>query len=1033
MRNTYSFFILLFSLNTFSQNFTYNVDKITGSYPATDLILDGSTLTPQEAFTIYKERSRLSAGSWDLSKLDPVDTDVWKKDGFETTIPEVREFDKLKHVSSSLSRTDFYRFLTKGSGNKNYQIYISPIAHNLLVTSKLLAKLGYKVPGIKHLKNVIVEFDSNKELESFVSDLEFSIGKDSSRWIIKKEDKLVSLQDVVILEEQNTMLNLSLGVLPEFLLAENKRIFNSLLVAYAFTSLPENLNLMRWEIGEINREKISLYTQFESSFKTGLDDAKWIAEKILNLKERDLEEIADSSSLPAPVRKVLFEKLKSKRNNLALLFDIPAQTYSVEANYTDELGIVDNGNIKREFFQGYGRRLDYPDPESILSFSEMSSFFQSKLINEGVQHLVTAFNNTPFMSGNYKNKVEDIKNAATERLADALENNRPHSTAAENYTFLTPNGGVGISREVIAGNYLGTDNIIQLADSVNVYLGVGLYGGISGVYTKLGKNGITQTGEVVRNLIPVDINASTKVHVSRRYTHIRPILSIKKAMKTPFKNVMGRGQSKLFNLKNKEKLSPEDFTSFLSNLNENLDIGESLIISDSIVVGLNAGIGAKLYNAVKADLSFGSQKYVVSRTHIIRRSEKIFHIYKDLGNINKVRVSLEMNAFIPIFKAQVEGVKGKSKTKFYNIVLSDSDDLKKILAIKDVFARNSLRAMNRIKKPYEIHHKFTSKSSKIGIFVFRYNYLKSKNNISVYSPDKDKVDLFRAYKGKSKGIDYESYATDIINGLTNVILDTGSMSYSLSNRNPGNSFMGRAKNKIAVFESYIENNKVIKPFVRIQRTWNGWKKKQKKVLAEIEKLNKKYQFPFFSKRILAQTEQIFLFDLDFNVFFSKDAINYVLQLEETKIEEIFRRFNNSSTSLTPEDAPKSSELRSFLSDLKKIKKTKMSSDLRKYSDKIIDLFSNADDHLTLAGLSVLVGGKENMFARASLNGFRVGDENGDQELSSNNFGTFGNKSLASPTQEIINIMRQREMDLEGASAPMLRGEFYINWLQDRIL
>ncbi len=1027
------YLLLFISASLFSQNFTYSIDKIIGSYPASDLSLDGKNLTPQEAYQLFKERNDLSNGSWDLSQIDPEDSDVWKKTGFESISPDIREFDKLQYVSSSLSRTDFYRFLTKKNQGKSYQVYISPIAHNLLVARKLLQKIGYKVPGMKHLKNLVVEFKNNEELEAFVSDLEFSIGKDSGRWIIKKEEKLVSLQDVVILEEQNVTLNLALGVLPEFLLSENKRIFNALLVAYAFTSIPENVNLMRWEVGEIIREKIVLFTQFESNFKTGLDDAKWIAQKILDLKERDLEAIADASSLPSPVKKVIFEKLKSKRNNLALLFDIPAETFRVDANYTDELGIVENGNVKREFFEGYGRRLDYPDPDSILSFAEMSAFFQSKLINQGVQYLVSAFNNTPFMSGGYRNKIEEINSKAGERLAEVLQNNQPLKTAVEKYSFITPNGGVGISREVIAGNYLGTDNIIQLADSVSVYLGVGLYGGLSGVYGRIGKNGITQTGEVQRRLLPVDVNASTKVHVSRRYTHVKPILSIKKALKTPFKNIMGRGQSKIFNLKNKENLTQEDFGAFLSNLNENLEIGESLIISDSIVVGLNGGVGAKLYDVLRTDLDLGAQKYVVSRTHIIRRSEKIFHIYKDFGNVSKVKLSLEMNAFVPVLKGIVEGVKGRSKTKFYNVVLKDKDDLKKILAIKDIFSKNSLRAMNKIKKPYEIHHKFTQNTKRIGIFVFRYNYLKSKNKISVYSPNKDRVDLFRAYKGKSEGIDYESYATDIIDGLASSIIQDGRMSYGLTSRNPGNTFMGRAKNKISIFESYVKEDEIEKPFVRIQRTWNGWKRKHKKVKKEIDDLTKKYRYPLFSKRVLAQTKEIFLYDLGFNMFFSSDAINHVLALEEKDIIEIFRRHNSKSETLAAEDAPKTPQLRKFLKSLNKVKKINSSSELNKYSDQLIDLFTKADEFLTLPGISVLVGGKENMYARATLNGFRVGDENGDQKLSSNDFGTFGNETLASPTQQVINIMRQRELELEGTSAPMLRGQFYINWLQDRIL
>ena len=85
------------------------------------------------------------------------------------------------------------------------------------------------------------------------------------------------------------------------------------------------------------------------------------------------------------------------------------------------------------------------------------------------------------------------------------------------------------------------------------------------------------------------------------------------------------------------------------------------------------------------------------------------------------------------------------------------------------------------------------------------------------------------------------------------------------------------------------------------------------------------------------------------------------------------------------------------------------------------MVSLMEKKLTLKGMSKMVGGDSNFYVFSKIDGFRVGDENGDKPYLSDSIGEFGRENMSGP----LSVLRNH--------IGMTEGEFYINWLMGRLL
>src|SRR5690606_13702021 len=93
----------------------------------------------------------------------------------------------------------------------------------------------------------------------------------------------------------------------------------------------------------------------------------------------------------------------------------------------------------------------------------------------------------------------------------------PAEIPVKAWVFPTFRGQMILSRNLITGTYLGTDNLVQLVDTVGVAVSAGAFVGAVG--------------------LPVDAMASGEVSLVRTYAHLRPVTSIQKSLKYSFKNI----------------------------------------------------------------------------------------------------------------------------------------------------------------------------------------------------------------------------------------------------------------------------------------------------------------------------------------------------------------------------------------------------------------------------------------------------------------------------------------------------------------
>jgi hypothetical protein len=1049
MNKFFAFIIVLYSATIFSQSCKIVAGAIPLNYcglPSSDLVYQGNILIPTEAHQLYQKLQKETRNTWTLADLEPQENDLWKNqislplNGDLDQLNIDSKIDNLQFISYAITRSENYGFTVEKEG-KFYQLYLGTKIHNFIVRRNFLRKLGYSVPAIKYIQNTKVTFPTKNERNDFLQDFQTTVGRDISRWITSapEEENYFYAQDLIAMEDQNSIPNLAVGYLSEDTI-DNRRIFQSLIIPFALADIPESINMFSWGHGKIYSNNVLLPYEFAEDFRCNYDDAVWMVKRILSLSEKDWEEIAFSSNLPQPVAMLLYEKLKSRRNYLSILFSIPAKKFPVNDQISDDIGHLLNGSIEEEFFPGYGRRFKIPDPESPLAHSEMMSVLKSRGLSEGLNLLTNTINN--FLTNNITNDINAINSDIANQATELVKQGKNPNTLIKGYHLPMINGGINLSRNIVAGSYLGTNNLIQLVDTIGVSVNVGLYAGLAGVFA--------QTGPYVPSLdgpafMPVGLSAQASLNYNRNYAHVKPITSIKKALKYPFKNVaipllkreiakdikkIGSIDFKKINELPKDEREKE-IQEIYSLLDKNMEIGESLIITDFLGLGVGGDVKASLYNVVDLNLKLNANTMILSRLHILRKSQNIFQIYKDFGNNNSYEVALGISKFVPIAKIRFKQSKGIAETKFYSIKFDTRAEKFKesILGLSQVIKSGSLEKLNLIQKPFQIKHKFVETNPQVGLIFYTWNKLNSHDHIKVKSPRGDSKQFYRRYKGTTSGLDFESYLQDLLGLFYGKIIKSNTSSLNFSSNSIGYTFLGKAVNNVQIFEAEVaEDGTLIRPSIKLSRIWNGWQighKKAKKILNHIKN---RYNFNFVSEHVLAQTKKIFLYNFGVSLYIHSEGIAYFEQLSKEQLTDIFKSHQSRDMTNYPgEDALVRSGHKKLIRYHKKYLEAKKQKKHAKASRYLLNAVKILEKKLTTAGFEKALGSKNNFLLLSSLEGFRVGDERGDEPLVTNTLGSVGNSNLQSATSDIFNFMKQETGDT------ITEGEFFINWILGRVL
>ncbi|HXH75918.1 MAG TPA: hypothetical protein VNJ08_13185 [Bacteriovoracaceae bacterium] len=987
---------LLISLLLFTLSGAYAQDTIPGLIPrfysieaATDL-----SLSPEIAH-------EQALKGLDLSLLEPgTDTNIWRPD--RNTIPDhslVKPDEVLKFVKELPSRSGQIRFTVLTADNRELIVILSKKVHTLLLRKNILAKLGYSTQPMTWVPRAKLEFKDTIDRDLLKEEMKDKLLAGTERWITSEENLSITLQDVLVLTSDSDIYNLATGImLPE--VHQGRRLLRAPYVPMAMVDATESINLMPWQAGRLvlNHLKFNHTQDLSTTFGTSWEDARWIGRKLAKLTRADFEEIVIKASFPEAVEKLLIEKIIARRNDLIELLQLGAETQKID--FDPEISFGDgllNGEIVQEFFDGYAGRFSYGDPESPFSASELGSFALSRLQSQVLSTALEKFNK---MLG-----TKDNENYIAQ-IGEIVKKEGPFfSTQA--VAIPTFHGALIVSRDIVTGSYLGTNNKVQLVDNLGFALDAGVFGGIEGLP------------------FPAGIKAGAGVSFARVYSHVKPVQSLKKSMKEPYKNMLvplllNKLGHKIDKLKTAQGEEGEALMQEVaSDLKNTLAVGESFIITDSLMPRLfgEAEVSITQYFFLDKRLLqvYGrvqAERMMLSRFHLHRATENLIHVYQDYGKNLKLMLTVKLKSYVPLLAVSGRWNKASAETHFYPVSLHPRDvSVGTLKALRQSIFSLNHSALREVVTPHKVEHVISGRANTLQFMVFKRNRLGSDQGMRLtHAKGGKQKEIHRRYDATTTGTDFEGYAIEAVNSLISGLLKTDLALSQVQTINPGFTLGGKAKNKI--FTSELEEGRLTTSF---QRIFNGWRVRPKKLSSIIATLNKEAGTEVFDYLSVINTDSILLYQISFLYTMTQEGTDQLLNVSWERLWDIMSRHsvgditNYTINHRTNRHFNRLYTLRSMLN-----------SDPEEALKFYHSVLREIQEDITVVGLEELVG-KDNLAYQGRIEGFRQGDENGDTPIFSHVYGELPLPLHVSPTQKVMQ------------NWGILEGELMANWLMERAL
>jgi hypothetical protein len=1038
------YIILSFAL-VFSVQLMAEVVSIPMNYtgnPAKDLVnAQGASLSTLKAKLLWAKKE-------DLSELSPSENDIWRNvDLVKSPIKLSKNLDNLgvsdelayNYVDKVISVIGSFRFIVRENGengkNRNFNIWMSKDSRSILLRKNLLRKLGYIIPKIQHQQKLKVKFKGLASLNAFIAELELGTFADSKRWIVEKnEDSYVLvLQDVLILESNNKIYNLGMGEINQDTV-KHRRVINSLAIPFAMVDIRESVDGLSWNLGTIANKVMILDVISGEYFTTTYNDAKWIIKRMSRLKREDFEEVVKFSYFPDSVSKLMSEKLISRFNSIKSTFFPESEIIKINPEVSDNNGELKDGRLTQDNWKGHASRYSFDDTESPLSKDEMIAYFKSKFYSGVIENLVTYVNDKFLYDTDIqKAAIEKAVDAQRKQILNLFETGEFKRIPYSAWAIPTAKGHIAASRDIVTGSYLGTDNTIQIADSLEFIGEVGAFIGTLG--------------------LPVEaqVFGTAGVRFSRAYTHVKSIKSIKKALKEPYRNIIvPRVRAKkaksiiemIDSLKSEEfgKLEGEERTAevekIFKELNKVLEIGDSLIVSNNLILSgaLIGGYRAPVNGIdLEALIQLNARKVNIWRLHITRTNDKTIQVYKSRANSFGKGFGVRAKLLIPIISINLDSQKGNVETNFHSLSFKNNDEtpvlVRKLTELRQVLVENSTELMTKTQAPFTVKHQFEEDTATANSFSEQKMSVKLTDKLKVIHPEKYETDFYIRSLGKLTGKNYMQVGYDLLNGIIEEALDDDNISLNnTSSGNPGDSFKGQSFSRVTMTEVPFNHESAEIPFedyVEIKSQWKGWSAGRSKLVSIKNIIDKKYGLnekdqKVFSDEMFYDTDEIKLYTVDIVLSIYQYGIDHLINYDQDKFKtlidkELVMPWPNGKSHYIKRAGRKFNKYRRDKSVLlKKVKRAhrELNSEHKtllnpKFKSLNLTLLVNTiEAMLPFDIFEKLIGGDENYYLKGSINGFRVGRENGEEAITSNTIGELGSEhqgGIAATLRQAIKI------------------------------
>jgi hypothetical protein len=975
-----------------------------------DLIYNNTLLSSREAQDLSNFKNI------DLSLLQPSANDIWsplKMRLDDSLAIDLGENETLTFEGSLSSNSGLYRFnAIPENSSRIFTLHLDKTLHTLLLRKNILRLLGYKIPAIKYLKKALIKFDSIEARDQFLKkDIPENTLGASERWAKIKTNLTVEVKDLAVTESsENDFYNVAFGVPTQTI---NSRSLRSLLIPYSLLDLYESVNQYSWVNGKIDNNAIILSHFTGNDFATTLEDAQWMVRRVNLLTREEIKQAVDLAYFPNDVAAVLVEKIVSRRNSLNKLFSEKFKEMSFDKNIN--IGdSVKKGKILKKDYLEFASRFAYDDAQT--PFDQIRYYLYTKLQSKVIDNLISKFNS--YLDG--KNQVKDraryFKGQFEKGLQHFIKTGELTPIGVGVWVSPVYNADLIFSRDIVIGNSLGTDNLVQLADTFGGSVNVGVHVGVEGLGTGLAGS-VRATMSIVRT-----------------FSHIKPVKNLKESLKEPYKNMfvsLLKGSLKeryfaLSELKNSTVSDTEKakkVQTLLKEINMYLDTGESLIVTDRFMPSANVRLGFTS-GMLSAGVGVGGDIVTTKRIHIYKKSANILQIYDDSGFVSDINLSFTVSEYIPILRVSGKFDRGHYEFKSYMVNLSS--DLEEnpnfysnALGVYNVFKNKNFELLKAQAAPVSLDARFKDNTFNFSLLFWKMKSIKGKTYYDLKAKDGINGRYFSLKKDFMNGINIESFAKQVASYFINDLTDGNASLSEAGDSRPGDSFFGRSETQRIRFEAAINTeNKFENKFLTLSDVKQGWAIGPKRLKKMMEKVNEKFETMLFDTTKI-DFEQLKLFKVGYHVNLydrGLERLNNLKSAEIFTIEARYRKEKGCSRNHRDYFSPVCGDLRILRWDILACEKSKTEEEVASCNIELLDdllTFLKFNDFKQLIGL-------DNFYVYGTMDGFRKKSEILNDTIFSNTVGQIGSKYWDGP----LNVVRE----LLGLSD----GEFSGVWLRESL-
>lgn len=842
---------------------------------ADDLVYQGERIDRIEALELKKK-------GFDLSTLNPYESHLWKNESLasqnydETDLPSVE--DELVFENFKASPTEIFRAYVYHKQNplKRYLIIGSLDNHTNIIRAALLRNLGYRIPTPKYLPQVKIEFRNAQQMKTFIETVGEQTLTKREKWVVEQKEKSAIFRGFIIEPAKLENVNIYLPVMSRES-QRDRRVFRALLDIYTLTDFPQDINKIGWSLGTIFNNRLVLGHPYAHQFQeVTLEDLQWIHRKLASLSAAQIWDAVELSGYPEDIKQLVYQKLLARINHLTAVFGLRGVKH-FPVNKRLSVGNIRNGELTSGEYPNHVVEFYNKDPLSPYRFSEIFRLFSNQVLysalSGGLDLAIEKF--VPGL--NVNDATADIQ----EQITAYQQGNGQSSLPTKLWTSPIANGRIYGARNIVFGQYLGSNAPIQLVDSVGAEINLGMYGSLTGLSQTI-RPVIAANAKASRTYVHVrampDLKTATKTHVKKLLIprlmktlghmiddHIKcdlpekvwveeetlsgnPIHYVKydqedeSAKEAAIKRRQelidsGIPTSQVLLMKvDRTKICTEQV---VDKRNKNLEKflkefaeGESFIINDSIKIGVDASTSIPLGTIGlpnNSSLSFGGDaSTLLLRGITIKRTSVGFEITVQQQKDAMAGLDMGLNYFIELFNVSSKWTRGKMIARVFKVKVdgvSDEQKQKAMTALRHLFVYNNQGELRNHFQPYLLDHNVRLRLDSFRALFFRADNQLFNHQVDITIPksEDDPTDLVRTrtlYSStvhKREGNDYFSFADRVLRSFVPVV----GLGFS-SAGDPGKTFYGNSYKRTYITESEITPNYPMKTMSRVETTYSGW-------------------------------------------------------------------------------------------------------------------------------------------------------------------------------------------------------------------